>query len=1038
MKKKLLLATTIFGFLNLTNAQPGQLDPSFGNHGIVTTNLGKDYSYNTAMAIQLLLQSDGSINAIQYQQNYLSKRQSDGARDVTYGMNGYSAEAGFQIAQGALQPDNKVVAVGGTLYKNGQSNETTSDFALVRYNTDGTLDSSFSGDGKQRTNISTSDGKQSDDYANSVVIQRDGKILVMGFSNSTFALARYNTDGSLDSTFDNDGKLYDTSYHIGYGIFALQNDGKIVVGGGISGALRFNGNGSPDPTFVGDTTKAFYSIFSSAVQGDGKIVVAGYLDYSESKIAIGRYNIDGSLDKSFSDDGIQPITFRSQIAVQNNGKILVVSSRSIYQYNSEGNPDKTFGENGRARLSDSVRAFTVATQSNGKIVVGGGRFGDYPTAGYLAIARYNSDGKADKIFDKDGTLIDYFHAGNTVFRRTVAQKDGKILVAGRTWNGSSYDFRIARYNAGGSLDSTFSNHGILMTGITFNFKYYDDADISLTMQNDGKIVAAVNNTLARFNSDGSADKTFSGDGKLVTDSVAHIVSVVIQKDGKIVAADKGSSIRRYNTNGSLDQTFGINGKQTVIIPDDYGNNIYIRFAIIQNDGKIVLTGSAPDLAIVRLNTDGSLDTTFGQGGVTHIDQYPLDYVASVIQNGKIVIASDYFYRERNDLSLFRLNNNGSLDTSFKATTYIYPTGTEPVRNAIALQNDGKIVVSGAALLRFNTDGSLDSTFNINAIQQITFGINDIAISDNKVYAVGGGYYGFVARFLLDGSNTPPTVNLTTPTNNATYLAPAAHIKLSAAASDKDGTITKVEFYNGTTLLHTETVIPYGFVWRNVPLGNYTLTAKAYDNSGNVTTSAPVHISVVPNKAPAVSIIKPSDNEAFAAPAYIHFEAAANDTDGRITRVDFYEGSTLLRTEYKSPYTYIWKNVPRGTYTITAVATDNWGAQTTSEPVTVRVVRPTPAIVSRPSADNKTGLNEMVSLRLAPNPAARYLNVQTSGLQKDKAATISIISASGVVMKTMQINSLSQTQLDVSSLASGVYTIKVISGGNVMYKQFVKL
>jgi uncharacterized repeat protein (TIGR03803 family) len=84
----------------------------------------------------------------------------------------------------------------------------------------------------------------------------------------------------------------------------------------------------------------------------------------------------------------------------------------------------------------------------------------------------------------------------------------------------------------------------------------------------------------------------------------------------------------------------------------------------------------------------------------------------------------------------------------------------------------------------------------------------------------------------DHQNKAPTVTLTTPTNNTTRLAPAAHIKLSATASDSDGTITKVEFYNGSTLLHIETIFPYGFVWRNVGLGNYTLTAKAYDNSGS--------------------------------------------------------------------------------------------------------------------------------------------------------------------------------------------------------------
>lgn len=198
----------------------------------------------------------------------------------------------------------------------------------------------------------------------------------------------------------------------------------------------------------------------------------------------------------------------------------------------------------------------------------------------------------------------------------------------------------------------------------------------------------------------------------------------------------------------------------------------------------------------------------------------------------------------------------------------------------------------------------------------------LTFSSYFIGIVGGDFYGNIARYLLDNSNTPPTVTLTTPANNATYLAPAAHIKLSAAATDADGTITKVEFYNGTKLLHTETVIPYGYVWRNVLLGNYTITAKAYDNSGNVTTSAPVHISVVPNKAPIVSITSPANNQVFADTATIRLIAAASDTDGRITSVKFYSGTTLLRTEFKLPYTYNWANAAPGTYTITALATDN--------------------------------------------------------------------------------------------------------------------
>src|SRR4051794_23874091 len=116
------------------------------------------------------------------------------------------------------------------------------------------------------------------------------------------------------------------------------------------------------------------------------------------------------------------------------------------------------------------------------------------------------------------------------------------------------------------------------------------------------------------------------------------------------------------------------------------------------------------------------------------------------------------------------------------------------------------------------------------------------------------------------STTPPTVALRRPVNNATYLAPA-NIKLSATAFDADGVVIKVEFYKGTYFLQTVTAAPYEFKWKDVPVGKYTVTAKATDNSGLVTTSAPVHISVVPNTPPIVSITKPIITQTVAAPGY---------------------------------------------------------------------------------------------------------------------------------------------------------------------------
>jgi len=192
-------------------------------------------------------------------------------------------------------------------------------------------------------------------------------------------------------------------------------------------------------------------------------------------------------------------------------------------------------------------------------------------------------------------------------------------------------------------------------------------------------------------------------------------------------------------------------------------------------------------------------------------------------------------------------------------------------------------------------------------------------------------------------NQPPTVSLTSPANGATYTAPAT-VAISATASDADGTIAKVDFFAGTTLVGTDTTSPYSITWNNVGAGTYSLTAVATDNGGATSTSAAVSITVngPPNQAPAVSLTAPANGATFTAPASITVSASASDADGTISKVDFFAGTTLVGTDTTSPYSITWNNVGAGTYSLTAVATDNGGAMTTSAARTVTVNAPPPA------------------------------------------------------------------------------------------------
>jgi hypothetical protein len=191
-------------------------------------------------------------------------------------------------------------------------------------------------------------------------------------------------------------------------------------------------------------------------------------------------------------------------------------------------------------------------------------------------------------------------------------------------------------------------------------------------------------------------------------------------------------------------------------------------------------------------------------------------------------------------------------------------------------------------------------------------------------------------FTPPSSNTPPTVTLTGPTNGSTYVAPAS-ITLNATASDSDGAVARVEFYQGTTKLGEDSTSPYAFAWNGVASGTYSVTARAIDNQGAQADTAAVTVTVnAPNQAPTVTVSSPVNGSFFTSPANIPINATAADPDGSVTRVEFYSGATKLGEDTTSPYNYTWSNVASGTYALTAVAVDNAGNTANSAPVSITV------------------------------------------------------------------------------------------------------
>ena len=199
-------------------------------------------------------------------------------------------------------------------------------------------------------------------------------------------------------------------------------------------------------------------------------------------------------------------------------------------------------------------------------------------------------------------------------------------------------------------------------------------------------------------------------------------------------------------------------------------------------------------------------------------------------------------------------------------------------------------------------------------------------------------------------NAPPTVSIASPVNGAHFLT-NANIVITANASD-DNKVMKVDFYSNGTLLGTATAAPYTFPIANAANGSYSLTAVATDDMGSSTTSALVNVTVMADVPPAVSITSPTSGAVFAAGSNILITAVASDSDGTVTKVDFYNGTTLLGTVGSAPYTFTVSNAAGGSYALTAVATDNSGSTTTSSAVSVIVDAPPAVSISAPA--NNTG------------------------------------------------------------------------------------
>ena len=412
----------------------------------------------------------------------------------------------------------------------------------------------------------------------------------------------------------------------------------------------------------------------------------------------------GVLDSTFGVNGISPLCFPlsgpESLVLGSDGKIVLCGicdgmpqNYCLIRYKQGGRPDSSFGNNGMAYQvygttgQGAEEGLCVTIQNDGKILVCGNG------AGYIEIARYKTDGHPDSTFGTNGK-IDYLIPGSQESEgwSLIVQQDGKIVVSGTATYPSVQRIAIARFKSNGSIDPTFGNLGSTTTSLSQNHGW----GVSIKQQTDGKFLVG---------------------GYSASSSFIYKFALI-----------------RYNADGTLDNTFGIGGKAEPFLNDTTHYYEYGRQIVIQPDGRIVMVGSTADatqlqFALLRFNTNGTLDNTFGNGGLVTADFMPYSnlnegFEAAIQLDGKILIVGETYLANSNyDYGVIsRYNSNGIIDSGFgNLGKIIINIDSSTGMRSIVLQPDGKIIVGGYCL-----------TFGLVLLRYLSgldVGVLDLSVAD---------------------------------------------------------------------------------------------------------------------------------------------------------------------------------------------------------------------------------------------------------------------------------------------------------------------
>lgn len=420
--------------------------------------------------------------------------------------------------------------------------------------------------------------------------------------------------------------------------------------------------------------------------------------------------------------------------------LILLLATTIVTYAQSGTLDTSFGDQGIAKASAFAGynyAEATLVQEDGKILVAGNA--GFSSNYQMAIARFNADGTLDSSFGDDGTMRFPVGSVKSFIMDLKQQPDGKILIGGYTWDNTQADLALVRLNLDGSFDTSFGIDGIshLSTSST-------DTGEKIALLEDGKILFGGykdnNFSVARFNADGSLDTSFGNEGFSVTvfqEGSSYMKDIAVQNDDKIVAngfvlnGDNRYQIAaiRLNADGTADNSFAANGKTLFSIGEW---NDFSTAMTLQEDGKILVGGhkwimqldQRHDFFIVRLNVDGSLDTSYGVDGVAVarvVDGANYSNAMVIQEDGKPILVGNTIFEGAYNMAMARFTTEGNLDTTFGADANgmvrLEAIGIEDYALAVDLQADDKIVLGGYAynvgaddsdliVARFHNDGTM--------------------------------------------------------------------------------------------------------------------------------------------------------------------------------------------------------------------------------------------------------------------------------------------------------------------------------------------